>query len=40
MVVAMQARGKIVVGFSTPEYLKRLDASKLKCAYPPGELEG
>lgn len=40
MVVKMQARGQIVVGFSTPEYLKRLDASKLKCAYPPGELEG
>ena len=40
MVVEMQARGQIVVGFSTPEYLKRLDASKLKCAYPPGELEG
>src|SRR6187397_1011812 len=40
MVVKIQARGQIVVGFSTPEYLKRLDASKLKCAYPPGELEG
>lgn len=40
MVVKMQARGQIVVGFSTPEYLKRIDASKLKCAYPPGELEG
>jgi type IV secretory pathway VirJ component len=40
MVVKMQALGRIVVGFSTPEYLKRLDASKLKCAYPPGELEG
>ena len=35
MVVRMQALGKIVVGFSTPEYLKRLDASNLKCAYPP-----
>jgi len=31
MVVKMQARGQIVVGFSTPEYLKRIDASKLKC---------
>jgi type IV secretory pathway VirJ component len=39
MVVRMQALGKIVVGFSTPEYLKRLDASSLKCAYPPQELE-
>jgi type IV secretory pathway VirJ component len=39
IVVRMQALGKIVVGFSTPEYLKRLDASALKCAYPPQELE-
>ena len=39
MVARMQALGKIVVGFSTPEYLQRLDASKLKCAYPPQELE-
>ena len=39
MVVRLQALGKIVIGFSTPEYLKRLDASSLKCAYPPQELE-
>jgi len=39
IVVRLQALGKIVVGFSTPEYLKRLDASSLKCAYPPQELE-
>jgi type IV secretory pathway VirJ component len=39
MVVRMQALGRIVVGFSTPEYLRRLDASNLKCAYPPQELE-
>ncbi len=38
-VVRLQGLGKIVIGFSTPEYLKRLDASKLKCAYPPQELE-
>ena len=40
MVVKMQARGQIVVDLTRPGYLKRIDASKLKCAYPPGELEG
>ena len=39
MVVRIQRSGRIVVAFSTPEYLKRLDASQLKCAYPPQELE-
>jgi len=31
--------GRLVVGFSTPQYLQRLDASKEPCAYPPQELE-
>jgi type IV secretory pathway VirJ component len=39
MAEPIAALGKIVVGFSTPEYLKRIDASKQKCAYPPQELE-
>ena len=36
MFVAVAGARQIVVGFSTPEYLKRVDASKLKCAYPAG----
>jgi len=39
MAEPMAGLGKIVVGFSTPEYLKRIDATKQKCAYPPQELE-
>lgn len=39
MAQPIAALGKIVVGFSTPGYLKRLDASAQKCAYPPQELE-
>ena len=39
MVARIQRSGRIVIGFSTPEYLKRLDASTLKCGYPPQELE-
>jgi type IV secretory pathway VirJ component len=39
MAVPIAGLGKIVVGFSTPEYLKRMDATKLKCTYPPQELE-
>jgi type IV secretory pathway VirJ component len=34
----IQGTGRIVAGFSTPEYLKRIDASGLKCANPPQDL--
>jgi type IV secretory pathway VirJ component len=39
MAQPIAALGKIVVGFSTPAYLKRVDATKQTCAYPPQELE-
>jgi type IV secretory pathway VirJ component len=36
----IRATGKIVVGFSTPEYLKRAAASDSKCANSAGDLVG
>lgn len=39
MARSLRDDGAMVIGFSTPHYLRSLDRSKRKCAYPAGDLE-
>lgn len=39
MARALRDSGAMVIGFSTPHYLRSLDRSKKKCGYPAGDLE-